>query len=303
MPCCVPCCVFSSQACHYIGLALAWDCTWPDTLATAANISYKVDHLYEAERLLRNFIRSTQPGKAREDADVNLDRWRRCRKDKVQKLCKGKAMKLLMDVLDDEFVSKVLIGEPAMKVLRGLSLNKQVMLDDAYGKGADGKGATIQMLLTPYPGKFRGNSVVVDMHQNARELWRTIYPAELGLPSVERPPPPHGQQAMPYLVVGSWNMRASSHMHSVGGGEQGIACLQTKLSNLAAVAMEEGMALIALQECPGKTLEAAADSINHLVFNKQLEGGDKSYLADFFYIQAMTGLETAGFLYHSEVIR
>ena len=288
-----------SQACHYIGLALAWDRTWPNTLETAANISYKVDHLYEAECLLGNFIRSTQPGKAREDAEVKLEHWRMHRTSKVEKLGKGKAKELMsMDVQDKERVSKVLIGSPAKDVLRGLSLLKHERLNDAYGKGA-----TVQMLLTPVPGGFRGDSVVVGMHEKARELWKTIYPTEGGLPSVGRPLPPDGQQAMPYLAVGSWNMRASSHMHSVGGGERGIACLQTKLSNLAAVAEVEHMVLIALQECPGKMLEATADSISHLVINKQLEGGDKSYLADFLYVQAMTGHETAGFLYHPQVIR
>ena len=259
--------------------------------------------MYEAERLLGDFIRSTQPGTAKEQAEVKLDGWRKHRKDKLEKLCKDKAMELMsMDVLDNERVSKVLIGSLAKKVLLQVSDKKQKKLDLAYGTGVDGKGATFQMLLTPVPVSSRTDTMIAGIQVKARELWK-FFPAEGGLPTVGRPPSPYSQQAVPHLAVGSWNMRASSHMHSVGGGERGIACLQTKLSNLASVAEVEHMALIALQECPGKTLEATADSIGHLVFNKQLEGGDKSYLADFLYVQAMTGHETAGFLYHPEVIR
>ncbi|MEW5303885.1 MAG: hypothetical protein WDW36_006537 [Sanguina aurantia] len=121
------------------------------------------------------------------------------------------------------------------------------------------------------------------------------------------PHPPTGPasvpaQSHPRLVVGSWNMRATYSMH----GTDAPGFVPNKLERLAGVAEAHGMALIALQECPGPATRAA-DSLPSLTARPHLPGGRSAAPASLFsaweWCEAQTGEEGAGFLYDPTVLQ
>ncbi|MEW5308063.1 MAG: hypothetical protein WDW38_000050 [Sanguina aurantia] len=109
-------------------------------------------------------------------------------------------------------------------------------------------------------------------------------------------------QSNPRLVIGSWNMRATYSMH----GTNAPKFMPNKLEKLASVAEVHGMALIALQECPGPATRTA-DSLPSLTASPHLPKGGSSSPASFFssweYCEAQTGEEGSGFLYDPTVLQ
>lgn len=105
----------------------------------------------------------------------------------------------------------------------------------------------------------------------------------------------HGTaSSAPRLVVGSWNMQATYNVH----GPSAVGFLSTKLENLAVVAKEHSMALIALQECPG-----LATHTRETLFDLTDGGSTKSSFSDWKYCEAQTGEEGSGFLYDKSVLQ
>lgn len=95
----------------------------------------------------------------------------------------------------------------------------------------------------------------------------------------------HSDSERPQLniVIGSWNILANAFYH----------INPTKLNNLAKIAEQEGMALIALQECHS----------NPSAITKILSGCNcPRFFTGWIYCQACTGQEAAGFLYNPKML-
>lgn len=92
------------------------------------------------------------------------------------------------------------------------------------------------------------------------------------------------------VVVGSWNMRASYFQSTTNP-----QFLISKLRNLASVAQEHSMVLIALQECPGLA-NRSNGRIRCLI-------SEVEFFSAWEYCEAQTGREAAGFLFDPMVLR